>query len=125
MEKIREEMQERKEIREEMQERKEIRAEMQERTEIREEMQERKEISLIDVLKLVSPGSVLRAAIDDILRAEMGALIVLFSDRVEDIIEGGFKVNSPLTSQKIVELAKMDGAIILSPDFDKILYANI
>jgi len=80
---------------------------------------------LIDILKLVSPGTILRTAIDDILRAGMGALIVVDSDKIKKISEGGFKVDCELTSQRIVELSKMDGAIILSRDLDKILYANV
>ena len=90
-----------------------------------QEQQKPKTKSLTDVLKLVSPGSVLRIAIDDILRAGMGAMIVIDSPVMKGIIEGGFRVNTKLTPQKIVELAKMDGAIILSSDLTKILYANV
>ena len=93
--------------------------------ETEKQMEQENKESLIDVLKLVSPGSVLRTAIDDILRAGMGALIVLESPGMDGLIEGGFKVNSDLTPQKIVELAKMDGAIILSSDLKKILHANV
>lgn len=84
-----------------------------------------KKYSIIDALKLVSPGTVLRTAIDDILRAGMGALIVVDSPTIKNIIEGGFKVNTKLTYQRVVELAKMDGAIVLSPDLKKIMYANV
>jgi diadenylate cyclase len=84
-----------------------------------------KKTNIVDVLKLVAPGTVLRTAIDDILRAGMGALIVVNTPELKEIIEGGFRFNSKLSSQKIVELAKMDGAIILSNDFKKILYANV
>ena len=55
----------------------------------------------------------------------MGALIVVDSPSLKKIIETGFKVNCKMTPQKIVELAKMDGAIILSSDLSKILYANV
>lgn len=82
------------------------------------------QVQLIDVLKLVSPGTLLRTAIDDILRAEMGALIVVDSPGLADLVEEGFKINCKLTSQRIVELAKMDGAIILSSQIDKILQSN-
>ncbi len=80
---------------------------------------------LIESLKLVSPGTVLRTAIDDLLQAGMGALIVVNSPDLKNIIEGGFKVNTKLTHQRIVELAKMDGAIIISSDLSKILLANV
>ena len=41
-----------------------------------------------------------------------------------ELIEGGFKIGTKFSSQKLVELAKMDGAIILSKDGKEILYAN-
>lgn len=84
-----------------------------------------KEYRLIEALKLVSPGTILRTAIDDLLQAGMGALIAINSPGLKGILEGGFKVNAKLTYQRIVELAKMDGAIILSSDLSKILYANV
>ncbi len=36
----------------------------------------------------------------------------------------GFNINEDYTSSKLYELAKMDGAIVLSGDFKKIIYAN-
>jgi len=82
------------------------------------------EKKLLDVLKILSPGTAIRTALDDILRARMGALIVLEKEGLLNIVEGGFKINCKFSPQKLVELAKMDGAIILSEDFKKILYAN-
>ncbi|MEX0920756.1 MAG: DNA integrity scanning diadenylate cyclase DisA [Candidatus Pacearchaeota archaeon] len=83
-----------------------------------------REKNIFDVLKFFSPGSSIRVALDDILRARMGALIVIKKEGLLDIVEGGFKINSKFSSQKLVELAKMDGAIIISEDMKKILYAN-
>lgn len=85
----------------------------------------KKEIDIFDVLKLVVPGTPLRIVIDDTLRAGEGALIVIMSPKMEELIEGGFKVNCPFTPQKLNELCKMDGAVILSEDLKKILYANV
>lgn len=82
------------------------------------------EKKLLDVLKLLSPGTAIRTALDDILRARMGALIVVEKEGLLNIVEGGFKINYKFSPQKLVELAKMDGAIILSEDLKKILYAN-
>lgn len=87
--------------------------------------EKKKKIDLMDVLKIVSPGTVLRTAIDDMLRAEMGALIVVDSENLKQILEGGFKINCKLTSQRLVELSKMDGALILSSDLNKILQSNV
>jgi diadenylate cyclase len=83
-----------------------------------------KELDLVDILKLFAPGTAIRLAIDDILSAGMGALIVVENERIYDLLEGGFKVNCKFSPQRLVELAKMDGAIILSKDLKKILYAN-
>ena len=78
----------------------------------------------LDVLKMVAPGTSLRVALDDFLNAKMGALIVLDNGNLGDIVEGGFRVNTKFSSQKLVELAKMDGAIILSKDAKEIINVN-
>jgi len=78
----------------------------------------------IDVLKMVAPGTSLRMALDDLLSARMGALIVFDNGEISNLVEGGFKINSKFTSQKLVELCKMDGAIVLSGDGKQILSAN-
>jgi len=83
-----------------------------------------KEKDFADVLKMFAPGTSIRTALDDLLRARMGALIVFDNGYLSNIIEKGFKINCKYTSQKLVELAKMDGAIILSRDGKKILSAN-
>ena len=46
------------------------------------------------------------------------------SKEVLDIVDGGFKLDIEYTPSRLYELAKMDGAIILSSDLKKILYAN-
>ncbi len=86
--------------------------------------EEKKELDILDILKIFSPGTAIRTALDDILRARMGALIVVDNEGLLGIIEGGFKVNCRFSAQRLVELSKMDGAIILSHDLKKILYAN-
>jgi len=85
---------------------------------------EENEINLIDILKKFSPGTSIRTALEDIMRSGMGALIVVDKEGFSNIVEGGFKVNCKFSPQRLVELAKMDGAIILSEDLKKILYAN-
>lgn len=51
---------------------------------------------------------------------------MLFGDTKEilDLVDGGFKLDVEYTSSRLYELAKMDGAIILSADFKRILFAN-
>ena len=79
---------------------------------------------LTEVLKIFAPGTAIRMALNDLMRARMGALIVVEKEGINEIMEGGFRINADFSPQKLVELAKMDGAIILSNDMKKILYAN-
>ena len=83
-----------------------------------------REKDFVDILRMFAPGTSIRAALNDLLRARMGALIVIDNGHLEKIIEKGFRVNAKFSPQKLVELSKMDGAIILSKDLKKILYAN-
>jgi diadenylate cyclase len=56
----------------------------------------------------------------------MGALLVLSDEpAVLEICSGGFLLDSPFTHQRLSELAKMDGAIILSRDVARIARANV
>ncbi len=82
--------------------------------------------ALLLALGQVAPGTPLRDALDRIVRAKMGALLVL-SDKpsVLSICSGGFQIDSPFTPQRMSELAKMDGAIILADDCSRIARANV
>ncbi|MFH1711514.1 MAG: DNA integrity scanning diadenylate cyclase DisA, partial [Nanoarchaeota archaeon] len=82
-------------------------------------------IDIFEILKIVSPGTSLRIALEDILRAESGALIIVMNEKVAGLIEGGFRVNCGFTPQKLTELCKMDGAVVLSEDLKKIIHANV
>ena len=86
-----------------------------------------KEKTFMDFIKLVSPGTALRNVIDDLIRSGLGAMIVFDTKNLaeQNILEGGFRINSRFTSQKLFELCKMDGAIVVSPDLKRILYANV
>ncbi|MEK6888652.1 MAG: DNA integrity scanning diadenylate cyclase DisA [Nanoarchaeota archaeon] len=77
------------------------------------------------ILKMVSPGTHFRTALDGALKTGKGALIAIESDLVLPIIDGGFRVNCRFTPQRLIELTKMDGAIILSKDMKRISYANV
>ena len=82
-------------------------------------------MDLYETLKIVAPGTGLRAGLDNIINAKTGALIVVGNTKeVLDITHGGFYINCEYTPSYIYELAKMDGAIIMSSDCKKILYAN-
>jgi diadenylate cyclase len=86
----------------------------------------RKDKTLLSALKQVAPGTTLRAGIDDIIRAELGALIVIGDpNELAFLFSGGMRLDLPLTSQLLYELAKMDGAIIITADGQKLVYANV
>ena len=88
-------------------------------------MRSNDENELTKILKLIAPGTPIREGLDNILKAKTGGLIVFGdSKNVMDIVDGGFFINEDYTSARLYELAKMDGAIVLSSDFKKILYAN-
>src|SRR3989344_4295635 len=75
---------------------------------------EARDTGIIHVLKLFSPGTSIRTSLDDMLRAKMGALIVIDKEGLSNIVDGGFRINCKFSTQRLVELAKMDGAIIIS-----------
>jgi len=80
---------------------------------------------LQDILEIMAPGTALREGLDNILKAKTGALIVIGdSKEVLALTDGGFKINEPYTPAKLYELAKMDGAIVISKDLKRILLAN-
>ncbi len=83
------------------------------------------ETETIEILRLIAPGTRIREGLENILKAKTGALIVIGDSKdVLDIVDGGFYINEDYTSSRLYELAKMDGAIILSKDLKRILYAN-
>ena len=77
-------------------------------------------------LAQVAPGTALRDGIDRVVRAKMGALVVVSDDpEVLAICSGGFLLDAEYTPQRLSELAKMDGAIILTTDTSRIARANV
>lgn len=82
---------------------------------------------IIPKIKMVAPGTRLRRALDAIVMAEFGALIVFLDDieAQENILQGGFYIGASFSPEKIYELAKMDGAIILDEAVSRILAANV
>ncbi len=82
--------------------------------------------TLHEALASVAPGTGLRDGIDRIVRAKMGALLVLAdTPDVLAICAGGFDLQTEFTPQRLSELAKMDGAIIISSGGQHIVKANV
>lgn len=89
-------------------------------------MRSKKEDSITEILKLIAPGTAIRDGLENILRAKTGALLLMTdkADIIKEVVDGGFTINEEYSSSKLYELAKMDGAIVLSGDLKKILFAN-
>lgn len=90
-------------------------------------MKEQQEEWLNEVLELIAPGTQFREGLENILRAKTGGLLILTEndDVIESLVDGGFKIDTPLTSTSLYELAKMDGAIVLDKDAENVIYANV
>lgn len=85
----------------------------------------KRETAINKILRMVAPGTMLREGIENILAAKTGGLIVVGStDAVLSLIDGGFPIACDLTPSHLYELAKMDGAIVISEDAKRVLYAN-
>src|SRR4030088_3607669 len=81
---------------------------------------------MLAALRLVAPGTQLREGLDRILQARMGAMIVVGDGpEVLKLCSGGFLLDAEFTPQRLSELAKMDGAIILSSDSSRVARANV
>lgn len=65
-------------------------------------------------------------ALNNIVSAKLGALIIIGGgENLNEIMDGGFFVNQSYSPEKIFELAKLDGAIILNSSMDTIIAANV
>lgn len=81
---------------------------------------------MLAALRLVAPGTALRDGLDRIMQAGMGALVVVGAGPdVLSLSSGGFLLDAEFTPQRLFELAKMDGAIILADDASRIARANV
>lgn len=89
-------------------------------------MKKNKDDNITELLKKIAPGTPIRDGLENILRAKTGALLLITDNNeiIKEIVDGGFTINEDYSSSKLYELAKMDGAIVLSGDLKKILFAN-
>lgn len=76
-------------------------------------------------IRMTAPGTALRRALDMILAGHLGALICIGdSDAVLEAGNDGFPLNISFTANRLFELSKMDGAIVMDEDLIQILRAN-
>ncbi len=77
-------------------------------------------------LAAVAPGTALRDGLERILRGNTGGLIVLGHDKtVEALTTGGFSLDVDFSATRLRELSKMDGAVVVTSDLDKIVRAGV
>jgi len=94
--------------------------------ELKGELESRQDSRLVRALEMVAPGTALREGIDNILHARTGGLIVIGDpDELAFLFSGGIKLDLDYSPSLLYELAKMDGAIVLSSNATKIVHANV
>ncbi|SHI12651.1 diadenylate cyclase [Clostridium collagenovorans DSM 3089] len=88
-------------------------------------MRIKKNDSIKDILTMMAPGTPLREGLENILKAKTGGLILISkADKALSLVDGGFNINAEYSPAYVYELAKMDGAIVITSDLKRILYAN-
>src|ERR671936_735824 len=81
----------------------------------------RRDPKLLATIERVAPGTELRQGIDDIIRSREGALIVIGEPQdLAFLFSGGIRLDQPFRAQLLYELAKMDGAIIVTADLERL-----
>lgn len=80
-----------------------------------------------EVLRRFAPGTPLRVAVELIHAQGTGALILIGSGGdLEDLCSGGFHLNdASFTAQRIAELSKMDGGIVVDDERNLITRVNV
>jgi len=86
----------------------------------------RQEPRLVKALEMVAPGSALREGIDSIVHARTGGMVVIGEpDDLSFMFSGGIKLDIDYTPALLYQVAKMDGAIVMSANATKIVIANV
>ncbi len=81
---------------------------------------------LRSTLAAVAPGTALRDGLERILRGNTGALIVIGHDRgVQALCTGGFDLDVAFSATRLRELSKMDGAVVVTADLERIVAASV
>jgi diadenylate cyclase len=94
--------------------------------ESKDELEARHEARMLRALEMVAPGTALREGLDNIVHAHTGGMLVIGdADDLGFMLSGGIKLDIDYTPAFVYELAKMDGAIVLSANTTQIAYANV
>ncbi|MEZ5176341.1 MAG: DNA integrity scanning diadenylate cyclase DisA [Acidimicrobiia bacterium] len=81
----------------------------------------------LEILRRFAPGTPLRNAAELVMQQGTGALILFGSGpEVDDVCTGGFELSgAAFTAQRVAELAKMDGGIVVDDQKGAIVRANV
>ena len=60
------------------------------------------EDELFSILKIISPGTHFRSALDGALKIGKGALIVIENSSLMPLIDGGFRLNAKFSPQRLM-----------------------
>src|ERR671919_2347012 len=91
-----------------------------------QELEARQDPRLLRALDIVAPGTALREGIDNIVHSRTGGLIVIGDpEDVSFLFSGGISLEIDYTPALLYQVAKMDGAIVLSANSTKICWANV
>ena len=87
--------------------------------------EEESEERVIAAIKQTAPGTSLRHALDMIIAGHLGALICIGdTENVLAAGDDGFKLDISFTANRLFELSKMDGAVVVDKGLNQILRAN-
>src|ERR671922_1092349 len=90
------------------------------------ELEARQDPRLLRALDMVAPGTPLREGMDNITHARTGGLLVIGEpEEISFLFSGGVKLDVEYTPGLLYQVAKMDGAIVLSSDASRICWANV
>jgi len=77
-------------------------------------------------MEMVAPGTALREGIDNCVLARTGALIAIGDEEgMAPLLSGGIRLDIEYSPAILFQLAKMDGAIAISQNATKIMWANV
>ena len=90
------------------------------------ELESRQDPRLLRALDVVAPGTPLREGLDSIVHARTGGLVVIGEpEEISFLFSGGIKLDIDYTPALLYQVAKMDGAIVLSSGATRISWANV
>jgi diadenylate cyclase len=91
-----------------------------------QQVEGRQDPRLLQALDIVAPGTALREGIDNIVHSRTGGLIVIGDpEEISFLFSGGIPIDVDYTPALLYQVAKMDGAIVLDKEAQKIGWVNV